>query len=126
LNGADLAQSIKLQLQDYHADLKIFLDADDLHSVQDLESFVRDSKYFCLLITEGVLERPYVQMECRAALKAGKKIILVHDERNCKFPSVDALEADLKPILAPLAIPYYRPKVFREASIKMILDQVLH
>jgi hypothetical protein len=38
---------------------------------------VTNSKNFLLLLTEGVLERPFVQVEIRAALKAKNNIILV-------------------------------------------------
>jgi len=123
-NGADLAQSIKLQLQALRPDLRVFLDVDDLNEVHKLEDLVARSKHFVLLITEGVLERPFVQVECRTALKLNKNLVLVHDERNCQFPSGAGLSDDLKPLLSPLAVPYYRPKAFRDVSIKAILEKL--
>jgi len=125
LNGADLAHSIKLQLQALRPNLRAFLDVDDLHEVHKLEEFVSKSKNFVLLITDGVLDRPFVQLECKAALQMKKNIILVHDERNCQFPSGVGLPDDVKDILSPLAVPYYRPKAFRDVSIRSILDKIL-
>jgi hypothetical protein len=39
-NGADLAQSIKLQMIDLNPDLRIFLDVDDLNNIHNLEVLI--------------------------------------------------------------------------------------
>jgi hypothetical protein len=128
LNGADLAQAIKLQLEIVNPNLKIFLDTDDLEKIHKLDDNVKNSKNFILLITDGVLERPWVQFEIRAALKCNKNIILVHDERNCPFPSGNYLKSipeDVTAVLSVKSIPYYREKVFRAISIQQIFSKMV-
>jgi len=128
INGADLAQSIKLQLEVINPDLHIFLDVDDLNNLHILDDNVKNSKNFLLLLTEGVLERPWVQFEIKTAMQQKKNIILVHDERNCRFPSGEALEAvpeDVRAVLQTKAIPYYREKAFRDTSIRQVLEKMV-
>jgi hypothetical protein len=108
INGADLAQAIKLQLELAHPMIRVFLDVDDLNNIHILEENVKNSTNLLLLITEGVLERPFVQKEIRSALAYQKNIIVVHDERNCQFPTGEGLPDDIKEVLAIKAIPYYR------------------
>ena len=103
--------------------MKIFLDVDDLENTHILQDNVRNSKNFLLLITEGVFERPFVQLEIQTALESNKNIILVHDEKSCPFPS--SVPDHIKAILYPKAIPYYRDKEFREVSIKKILSRMV-
>jgi len=126
LNGADLAQAIKLQLELLHPELVIFLDVDDLNNIHGLEDNISKSRNIILLITEGVLERPFVLKELRAAVQCKKNIILVHDERNCHFPTGEGVPEDIRPILATKAIPYYREKVFRETCINQIWSKMVH
>ena len=113
--------SIKLQLMDKKPDLRIFLDVDDLNNTHVLEDNVKASRNFLLLITEGVMERPFVQLECKTALNQKKNIVLVHDEKSCQFPNPSTVPDDVRPILEPKAIPYYREKAFREVSIQQII-----
>jgi hypothetical protein len=83
---------------------------------------VRNSRNFLLLLTEGVLERPYVQLEIRTALAQKKNIILVHDERSCNFPKWETIPEDLRPVLMIKAIPYIREHAFRKVCINLILN----
>jgi len=126
LNGADLAQAIKLQLELAHPELTIFLDVDDLNVIHGLEDNIKNTTNIILLITEGVLERPFVQKEILAAVANNKNIILVHDERNCGFPTGNGLPDQLKSVLSIKAIPYYREKVFRETCINQIWSKMIH
>ena len=43
--------------------IRSFLDVDDLNNIHILEQNVKDSKNFLLLITEGALQRPFVQVK---------------------------------------------------------------
>jgi len=110
LNGGDLAQSIKLQLELVSPSIKVFLDVDDLNHLQILEKNVINSRNFLLLITEGSIDRPFVQKEIRYALNSKKNIIIVHDERSCPFPSNEKLPEDIREVLNIKAIPYIREK----------------
>jgi len=126
INGADLAQAIKLQLELIHPEIRTFLDVDDLNNIHSLDDNVSKSRNVILLITDGVLERPFVQKEIRAAVRMKKNIILVHDERNCKFPTGVGVPEDILPVLATKAIPYYREKVFRDTCIQQIWGKMLN
>jgi len=125
INGADLAQAIKLQLELLHPEIRTFLDVDDLNDIHSLDDNIAKSRNIILLITEGVLERPFVQKEIRGALALKKNIILVHDERNCGFPTGVGVPDDIKPVLATKAIPYYREKVFRDTCITQIWSKMI-
>jgi hypothetical protein len=72
-----MAQAIKLQLLEIDPKLKIFLDVDDLNVIHNLESNVANSKNIILLVTEGAIERPFVQLEVVAAIKNHKNVIVV-------------------------------------------------
>jgi hypothetical protein len=125
LNGGDLAQSIKLQLELLSPSIKIFLDVDDLNHLHILENNVINSRNFLLLITEGSIDRPFVQKEIRYALNNKKNIIIVHDERSCPFPSSERLPEDIREVLNIKAIPYIREKAFREVCISKILEKMI-
>ncbi len=43
-----------------------------------METGVKDSARFLFFLSEGVLAREYVQFEGRAALDAGKQVLLIH------------------------------------------------
>jgi hypothetical protein len=94
-----------------------------------------------LLITEGVLNRPFVQLEIRTALRLKKKIVLVHDEKSCPFPSgplVEGIPSDVLAVLNFKATPciqykfiiicaYYkdvREKVLRQAAINQVYQHI--
>ena len=98
--------------------LRRFLDVDDLRNLADLKNHVLRSRHFMLLLTPGVLELPYCQLELRTALEASKDIILVHDVKNCPFPDPSILPADLRGVLDQKLVPYHREQTFREASIR--------
>ncbi len=48
---------------------------------------VQKSEFVILFLSQGVLTRPFVQLEVETALKAGKRILLVHeaDPRHSPF-----------------------------------------
>ena len=127
VNGSDLVCAIKLQLEVMFPEkhIRSFLDVDDLNNIHILEENVKNSKNFLLLITEGALERPFVQKEIIAAVNYKKNIILVHDERSCKFPSGEGLPEEVKSVLHIKAIPYYREKAFRTVCIQQIFAKMI-
>jgi hypothetical protein len=45
-----------------------------------MEHGVADSEVFVLFLTDGVMERPFVQLEVAEALRLQKRIILLHEE----------------------------------------------
>jgi len=124
-NGGDLAEALKLQLEAKDPSLRIFLDVDDLENVHSLDDKVKGSRNFILIITEGALERPFIQLEIRAAIKYKSNVILVHDEKSCPFPNGQGLPEDVRSILAYKAIPYFREKAFREVSVQSIFNKMI-
>ena len=103
-------------------DVKIFLDVDDSYDTRKLQDIVKESRNFLLLITEGVLDS-VAQFEIQTALEMKKNIILVHDEKSCPFPK--NAPQNIKAILEPKAVPYYREKAFRDVSIQQILSKTI-
>ncbi len=77
ISGGDMAQAIKLQLLDINPKLKIFLDVDDLNIIHNLENNIIHSKNVILLVTDGAVKRPFVQLEICTAVKHNKNIIVV-------------------------------------------------
>jgi len=133
LNGGDLVRSIKFELLQKRPYLKTFLDVDDLNQLHNLEDAVSRSKHLLLLLTEGVLERPWVQLEIRTALRHNVDIIPVHDLTRCQFPNVDLIpqiklinitREELKQALLMKAIPFLRDQPHRDLSIDMILKHM--
>jgi len=73
----------------------IFLDTEDLEDLRELQSHVRKSHNLILLLTTGVLYRPWVLVEIVTATKAGTRIVPVEVQRpdasggSTKFPYPD-------------------------------------
>jgi len=124
VTGGGIALALKLELEKMRPGVKIFLDVDDLNNIHDLEENVRNSKNFLLLITEGVLERPFVLKEIRAALENKKNIIVMIDEKT-PFPNGEGVPEDIKPVLLVKAIPYIHEAAFRKISIQSVLDKMV-
>eukprot|EP00741_Cyanophora_paradoxa_P002369 tig00000601_g2295.t1 len=121
--GGDLAMSIKLQLEQARPGIRIFLDVDDAGlDLRQLAAIIQHSANVVLVITQGVLESEYVLLELRAAVQAAKNIILLHDERSCRFPHQGDIPGDLRAVFARKAIPYIREVDFRRVSIQKLLD----
>ena len=55
--------------------------ADDLTKEGMLKG-IEEAAAFVLFLSPGVLQRPYCQMEIRHALALGKRIVLIHGERD--------------------------------------------
>ena len=55
--------------------VEIFLDFDNLQSLQELLRYVRDSDVFVILLTSEVLLRPWCILEIHAAVSAGIPIV---------------------------------------------------
>ena len=62
---------------------------------------------FVLFLSQGVLERPYCQMEIRHALALKKPVVLLHGESEQDEP--DARSIRLAPDACPSPNPFARP-----------------
>jgi len=70
---------------------KVFLDSDDLKDLRALIDAVEDSDVLVLLLSEGVLSRPWCLLELNAAIHAGVPIVAVRVEGK-KYKFEDAVE----------------------------------
>jgi hypothetical protein len=103
---------------------------------------VRNSRYFLLYLTEGVLERPFCRKEIRWCLMYKKEVILLWKlegkgsiasfarffadcSKQLASPHEDSHE-DLISILGTAAIPYYLSGEFRDASMSKLLQKLNH
>ena len=64
--------------------------ADDLTKEGMLKG-IEQAAAFMLFLSEGVLQRPYCQMEIRHALALQKPVVLLHGERGGWMPGARAL-----------------------------------
>jgi len=120
ISGGDMAQAIKLQLLDINPKLKVFLDVDDLNIIHNLENNIIHTKNIILLVTEGAVSRPFVQLEVVTAVKHHKNIIVMHDERGCKYPKGEELlplPTEMQQALEQTPIPYFRESRFRDVAM---------
>jgi hypothetical protein len=91
------------------------MDADDL-TADGMSTGVQQSDIYLLFLSDGVLGRPFVHLELRAAIQANKQIITLYesDERHGKFDFAEAATQcpdDLRFIMKDIeAIPYRRRK----------------
>jgi hypothetical protein len=92
--------------------LRIFLDVDNLTDKTHLCQNIIRSRAFALILTPGVLESSSCQMEIEAALESEKLLVIVHDIKNCEFPSSSTVSEAIRPILDSIAIPHYRSQTY--------------
>src|ERR1700730_4691435 len=121
--GGNLALLIKNYLKELH-NLEIFLDIDDMRSIHNFKKNVENSDNILLLITKGVFERSFVQLELREALKFDKNIIVLWDKKSCEFPKEEEIPEDLLPILHITAISWYNEKYLREPILNEIKEHI--
>jgi hypothetical protein len=106
--GGHWAMSLKLLLEKADPTIRVFLDVDDLEDIHDLVANVEKSMNIAILVTEGVFERQFVQLELKTALQLNKSILqfklyILHDidiipiwdKNNCAFPNnvIDELKS---------------------------------
>lgn len=120
--GGNLALLIKNYLKDKK--LEIFLDVDDMKSTHDLKKNIENSENILLLITEGVFERYFVQLELRKALECNKNIIVLWDKKSCEFPKEDEIPKDLIPLLHKTAISWSNEIYLRGTIINEIIKHI--
>lgn len=60
----------------------VFVDSEDLRDLNELEGHVRKSHNLVLLLTKGVLTRPWCLVEIAVAVQAGVRIVPVEIQRR--------------------------------------------
>ncbi|KAG2438415.1 hypothetical protein HYH02_010870 [Chlamydomonas schloesseri] len=128
-NAGNTVMSLKALLEAASPGLRCWLDKDEDATEAGMRRGVAGSRYYLLFLTQGVLARPFVQLEAREALALGKPVILVHetDPRFGAAPSFNDYVGEAPPDLKQLfsmanSIPWYREEEFRIVSIKKILQ----
>eukprot|EP00741_Cyanophora_paradoxa_P015980 tig00000042_g15426.t1 len=118
-----LALALKLQLEQARPGLRVFLDVDDSHlELHQIKEIIDASAIVVLIISQDVLARQYVLGEVRHAARAGKDILLLHDDKSCRFPAPAEIPDELRDVFAVKAIPYYAEARFRRVSVDMLLE----
>ncbi|GLC56806.1 hypothetical protein PLESTB_001151100 [Pleodorina starrii] len=119
-NAGNTVMSLKALLESASPGLRCWLDKDEDATEAGMRRGVAGSRYYLLFLTQGVLTRPFVQLEAREALALGKPVILVHetDPRFGAAPSfndyVSEAPSDLKQVFnLANSIPWYREEEFR-------------
>ncbi|PNW76359.1 hypothetical protein CHLRE_12g557503v5 [Chlamydomonas reinhardtii] len=128
-NAGNTVMSMKALLESASPGLRCWLDKDEDATEAGMRRGVAGSRYYLLFLTQGVLARPFVQLEAREALALGKPVILVH-ETDPRFGAaasfndyVGEAPPDLKQLFSMAnSIPWYREEEFRIVSIKKILQ----
>ncbi|GIM14766.1 hypothetical protein Vretimale_17577, partial [Volvox reticuliferus] len=128
-NAGNTVMSLKALLESASPGLRCWLDKDEDATEAGMRRGVAGSRYYLLFLTQGVLTRPFVQLEAREALALGKPVILVHetDPRFGAAPGFNDYVSEAPPDLRQVfslanSIPWYREEDFRAVSIKKILQ----
>ena len=140
-SAQDLAALIKRQLIMLCPLVKIFLDVDDLQSIDELEHYVDQSALIICVLSKGYFLSANCMREVRHGLKRRKCLALLHesDPTHGGLPLGTLIEEcpeDLRePIFlmsemgdeAPgrLVTPWHRVKDFQLVSLKAVAQQVL-
>ena len=129
-NAADQVHTMFLELQRRGCEVWYDMDAEDLTKT-GMVAGIESSAVFVLFLSDGVLLRPYCQLEIRAALENQRKVLLVHedDERHGKYDfaprQTKNVPADIKAIgEAHESIPYRRRKHEKEAFYGELLRRI--
>eukprot|EP00929_Paragymnodinium_shiwhaense_P111303 TRINITY_DN7910_c0_g1_i2.p1 TRINITY_DN7910_c0_g1~~TRINITY_DN7910_c0_g1_i2.p1 ORF type:complete len:1061 (+),score=211.59 TRINITY_DN7910_c0_g1_i2:71-3184(+) len=99
-------------------DVPVFLDSEDLHNLEELQERVRCSRFLVVLLTRGVLTRPWCLVEIVSAVAANVPVVLVSIDKPgniFQFPD----EAFYSRLLKGEIVDESGTQVLRESSISM-------
>ena len=77
--GQDQCATIKRQLLAYIPGLCVFLDVDDLKSIDALEEYVEQTSVIMIFVSQGYFKSKNCLREARCTVDKKKPIVLVHD-----------------------------------------------
>ena len=125
--AADVAAVLDLQMK--IRGYKCWYDQDTMHiTTMGMLDGIRSSAVFLLILTKGVMKRPFVLFELRAAIHLGKPIQLLHeaDPQQPAYAPVSEIRAsapdDLKTIFDEAESLPFRRKIYEQQAL---LDQML-
>eukprot|EP01047_Picozoa_sp_COSAG01_P016086 COSAG01_NODE_816_length_13389_cov_7.068849_5_plen_393_part_00 len=110
---------------------KVFLDADNLSDLRDLLGCVRNSDALVMMVTDGVLSRPWCLAELATAAEAGVPIVMLQIDNafRCTPAKIQDTLANLPQYLAkvnPSATKQLEDEGFDAASIGATIMQALN
>ena len=132
-SGQDQVKVIKTALTALLPGIRLFLDVDDLTSIEHLEDYVRVSTMVILFISRGYWISKNCLREARAAVKEEKPSVLVHEADPAKGgiswdDQLNEVPADVRSLVNSLqfpVVPWLRLRQFQLESLKQIACAVL-
>jgi len=95
--GQDAVATIKRQLQLLLYGVQIFLDVDDLKSIDELELYIKESEVILLYLSKGYFGSRNCLREVEATLAQGKRYLFVHEADAAKGGGpLEELQKELK------------------------------
>ena len=132
-SGQDQCATIKRQLSLLLPGVSIFLDIDDLESIDKLEEYIEQSQVTMIFASKGYFKSNNCLREVRCAVEKKKPLALVHDTA-AYLQSYSPLEAikneecpdDLRPLFdSKEVIEWHRIKDFQLVGLKLLAEEVL-
>ena len=131
--GQDQCATIKRQLCLLLPDASIFLDVDDLESIDELEVYVDATAVIMIFLSGGYFKSGNCLREARCTLEKKKPIVLMHDPNGAALETIKADECP-EDMLGPIfkhrdawreVIEWHRIKDFQIISLKLLAHQLL-
>ena len=129
--GQDQCASIKRQLQLLLPGVSIFLDVDDLESIDALEEYVDQTEVIMIFVSKGYFKSGNCLREARCTVQKGKPIALVYDpDRGGEKLEVIKQDECSDELRGPVfdgrdVIAWHRIKDFQQVSLKQLAEQML-
>ncbi len=130
--GQNQAHQIKASCLYMLPHAQIFLDVDDLDSIDDLESYVESSACVLLFVSRGYFASRNCKREYECALLASKPLVLIHEpQRNHGGGPLTELQQECpEPLRSPIfdgrtSVEYLRLSQFQKAAILHICTQLV-
>ena len=136
-SGQDQVANIKRQLQLLLPGVRIFLDVDDLDSIDNLEKHIEASQCILVFLSKGYFFSRNCLREIRHAMECKKRIVLVHEvDLNKGGMKIEELKIQCPDDLREFVfgadrwpreiIRWYRVADFQVVSLKNIAANLLH
>jgi hypothetical protein len=128
--GQDQCATIKRQLALLMPGISVFLDVDDLESIDALEDYIEGSQAIQIFASKGYFTSKNCLREVRTAIDKAKPLVLVHDPVRGGATLADIMKDECPPEMQSIfqglkVIEWHRIKDFQLVSLKLIGSEVL-